>query len=169
MGYDLPAAIGAAFARDGRRVICLAGDGSIQMNIQELQTVAHHQLPVKIFVLSNNGYLSIRTTQANFFGRMTGESTSSGVSFPDMVRIAEAYGIPSMRLNRVSQFAEVVRRMDAPGPLLVEVMLDAAQEFEPRVRSKRLDDGTIVSPPLEDMYPFLSPEEMAQNRFPEDE
>lgn len=169
MGYDLPAAMGAAFAREGRRVICFAGDGSIQMNLQELQTVAHHRLPVKVFVLNNNGYLSIRTTQANFFGRMTGESKASGVSFPDMVRIAEAYGVPAIRMDRACQMEEVARRMSEPGPLLVEVMLDEAQEFEPRIRSKRLEDGTIVSPPLEDMYPFLSPEELAENKFPEDE
>jgi acetolactate synthase-1/2/3 large subunit len=169
MGYDLPAAIGAAFARDGDRVICLAGDGSIQMNLQELQTVVHHRLPVKILVLNNNGYLSIRATQSNFFGRLTGEGPGTGVSFPDMVRIAEAYGIPSMRVDRACQIDELAKRMNEPGPLLVDVILDPAQEFEPRVRSKRLQDGTIASPPLEDMYPFLSPEELAGNRYPEEE
>ena len=89
MGYDLPASIGAAVARGGRRVICLAGDGSLQLNIQELQTVAHHRLPIKFFVLNNGGYLSIRSTQKNFFGRMMGESPSSGVSFPDFVKVGE--------------------------------------------------------------------------------
>jgi acetolactate synthase-1/2/3 large subunit len=167
MGYDLPAAIGAAFAH-GKRVICLAGDGSIQMNIQELQTVVQHQLPVKIFVLDNNGYLSIRSTQNNFFGRLVGESAQSGVSFPDMMRIADAYGIRSLRLESVSQMPDVRKAMEADGPLLVSVTLDAAQGFEPRIRSRQLEDGTIVTPALDDMYPFLSQEELASNRYPED-
>ena len=169
MGYDLPAAIGAAFARRGARVICLAGDGSIQMNIQELQTVVHHQLPVKIFVLNNSGYLSIRQTQTNFFGHRVGESAASGVSFPDMVRVAQAYGIPAMRLERASEMDKIWERMAAPGPLLVDVVLDPAQEFEPRIRSRKLDDGTILTPALEDMFPFLSPEELAQNRYKDNE
>ena len=97
MGYDLPAAIGAAFASPGARIICVAGDGSIQMNIQELQTIVHHQLPIKVFVLNNSGYLSMRMTQSAFFGRLTGESASSGISFPNMVKLACAYGIPSAR------------------------------------------------------------------------
>ncbi|HLJ88361.1 MAG TPA: thiamine pyrophosphate-binding protein [Candidatus Angelobacter sp.] len=163
MGYDLPAAIGAAFARDGRRVICLAGDGSIQLNIQELQTVAHHRLPLKIFVLNNRGYLSIRSTQANFFGRMIGESPESGVSFPDMGRIAAAYGIQSLHVDRVGQMDELRRRMESSGPLLIDVVLDPAQGFEPRIKSRQRADGTIESPALEDMYPFLEPEELAAN------
>jgi acetolactate synthase-1/2/3 large subunit len=163
MGYDLPAAIGAAVARGGPRVVCLAGDGSLQLNIQELQTVAHHRLPVKIVVLNNGGYLSIRSTQKNFFGRVMGESPASGVSFPNFVKVGEAYGIPSVRVELASEMETVQAALDAPGPALIEVMLDPQQEFEPRSRSKVLPDGTIVSPPLEDMYPFLSPEELAEN------
>jgi len=157
MGYDLPAAIGAAVARGGKRVICLAGDGSLQMNIQELQTVVHHQLPIKIFVLNNSGYLSIRSTQKNFFGRMTGESAASGVSFPDFVKVACAYGIPAVRVDRASALPSVREALDQPGPALVDVVLDPEQEFEPRSRAKQLPDGRIISPPLEDMYPFLEP------------
>lgn len=163
MGHDLPAAIGAAFARDGKRVMCLAGDGSIQMNIQELQTVVHHNLPVKIVVLNNNGYLSIRGTQTNFFGRLTGESPASGVSFPDMVKVGTAYGIPSMRVDRDSQMADVERAIAAEGPALIEVMLDPDQDFEPRSKAKQMPDGRIVSPPLEDMYPFLNEDELEDN------
>jgi len=165
MGHDLPASIGAAVARGGKRVICLAGDGSLQLNIQDLQTVKHHQLPIKIFVLNNGGYLSIRSTQKNFFGRLTGESPASGVSFPDYVKVANAYGIPGLRIDRVSDMDKVRAALDSKGPALIEVMLDPRQEFEPRSRSKVLPDGTIVSPPLEDMYPFLSPEEMAENKI----
>lgn len=164
MGYDLPASIGAAFAR-GKRVICLAGDGSIQMNVQELQTVVQNQLPLKIFVLANNGYLSIRSTQSNFFGRLVGESNASGVSFPDMTRIAEAYGIPSFTLSSADQIGTVRELMAHSGPLLTNVVLDPAQGFEPRLRSRQLEDGTIVTPVLEDMFPFLSAEELASNRY----
>jgi acetolactate synthase I/II/III large subunit len=163
MGYALPAAIGSAVARGGGRVVCLEGDGSIQMNLQELQTAAYHRLPVKIFVLNNGGYLSIRTTQRNFFGRFIGESPASGVSFPDFRLLARAHGIPSVRIESAGQFETVRSLLSAPGPALCEVMLDPAQEFEPRVKSRQLPDGTIVSPALEDMYPFLSPEELRAN------
>jgi acetolactate synthase-1/2/3 large subunit len=163
MGYDLPAAIGAAFARPGKRVICLAGDGSIQMNIQELQTVVHHHLPIKIFVLNNSGYLSMRMTQSGFFGRLTGESASSGASLPDMVKVACAYGIPSIRIDRQSQLAQIDLALAADGPALIDVVLDPNQEFEPRSRARQLPDGRIVSPNLEDMYPFLDEIELMDN------
>jgi acetolactate synthase-1/2/3 large subunit len=165
MGWDIPAAIGAAFARGGKRVLCLAGDGSSQMNIQELQTIVHHQLPVKLVILNNNGYLSIRQTQMNFFGTLTGESPASGVSFPDFTKVGCAYGIPSVRVDRFEGLPQIRQALEDPGPALVEVMLDPAQEFEPRVRSKQLPDGRIVSPPLEDMYPFLEPGELAANVY----
>jgi acetolactate synthase-1/2/3 large subunit len=163
MGYDLPAAIGAAFARRGKRVICIAGDGSIQMNIQELQTVVHHHLPLKIFVMNNSGYLSMRMTQSGFFGRLTGESASSGVSLPDMVKVACAYGIPSLRIDRQSQFSQIDRALAADGPALIDVVLDPTQEFEPRSKARQLSDGRIVSPNLEDMYPFLDETELMDN------
>lgn len=163
MGHDLPAAIGAAFARGGKRVICLAGDGSIQFNIQELQTLVHYELPVKIFVLNNDGYLSIRTTQSTFFKNMVGESPASGVSFPDVVRVACAYKVPAMRIETSDQFGRITQILDSPGPALCEVMLDPVQEFEPRLKSRQLPNGTIVSPALEDMYPFLDPEELRAN------
>jgi acetolactate synthase-1/2/3 large subunit len=164
MGHDLPAAIGAAVARGGKRVICLAGDGSLQLNIQDLQTVVHHQLPIKLIVLNNGGYLSIRSTQKNFFGRVMGESAKSGVSFPDFVKVGAAYGIPSVRVDRLDQMEIVQEVLDHSGPSLIDILLDPEQEFEPRSRSKVLPDGTIVSPALEDMYPFLSAEELATNR-----
>jgi acetolactate synthase-1/2/3 large subunit len=163
MGYDLPAAVGAAVAREGKRVVCLAGDGSIQFNVQELQTIAHHRLPIKIFVLNNGGYLSIRQTQSNFFGNLVGESPSSGVSFPDMVKLACAYGLPATSIETAGDFSRIAAVLDAPGPTLCEVRLDPAQEFEPRLKSRQLPDGKLVSPNLEDMYPFLDPAELASN------
>ena len=167
MGYDLPAAIGAAVAREGGRVICLAGDGSLQMNVQELQTLVHHHLPVKLFVLNNGGYLSIRATQTGFFGRLVGESAASGVSFPSAVKLGAAYGIPSMEAKTAADLDSVWPELDRPGPSIIEVHLDPKQEFEPRIRSRQLPDGKIVSPNLEDMYPFLSPEELASNMITE--
>lgn len=164
MGYDLPAALGAAFAApEGAQVICLAGDGSLQMNVQELQTLAHYQPRLKVLVLNNNGYLSIRSSQANFFKRRVGEGPANGVSFPDYCKLAQAYGLPAQRLQ-TQDFAERLRSFLAqPGPGLCDVMLDETQPFEPRMSSRQLDDGRIVTPPLEDMYPFLPREELADN------
>lgn len=167
MGYDLPAAIGAAIAH-GKRVVCLAGDGSINLNIQELQTIVHHRLPVKIFVFNNGGYLSIRSTQSNFFGRLVGEGPASGVSFPDMVKVAEAYGVSASRMAQTTQFAAIREVLDSPGPALCDVRLDPSQEFEPRLKSRRLADGSIATPALEDMYPFLEPDELNANLLVEE-
>jgi acetolactate synthase-1/2/3 large subunit len=164
MGYDLPAAIGAAFANKGQRVICMAGDGSVQLNIQELQTIVHHNLPIKIFVMNNGGYLSIRTTQQSFFaGNFVGEGPRSGVSFPDIVRLAQAYGIPATRIDAVDCRESIAQILAAPGPHLCDVVLDPDQGFEPRLSSRVLPDGKMVSSPLEDLYPFLDREELARN------
>ncbi len=163
MGWDLPAAVGAAVAQDGKRVVCLAGDGSLQMNVQEMQTAAHHQLPIKLFVLNNHGYLSIRVTQESFFGRFVGESEASGMSTPDFVQVAGAYGWTAYRLDGEHGDETIRRTLETPGPVLCEVAVDPRQEFEPRSRSKQLPDGRIISPPLEDMYPFLDREELVDN------
>jgi acetolactate synthase-1/2/3 large subunit len=169
MGYDLPAAIGVAVA-SGRRTICLAGDGSLQMNVQELATVVGNKLPVKIFVLNNNGYLSIRQTQTGFFqGRKIGESKETGVTIPCMFKVGQAYGLPAFRVATVDDLEMVRRELDTPGPALFDVQLDPAQEFEPRLRSKIAADGKITTPNLEDMYPFLSPEELAENMLVREE
>lgn len=165
MGYDLPGSIGAAVALEGRqRVIAFAGDGSIQMNLQELQTLAHHQFPVKLFILNNGGYLSIRSTQMNYFkGHLVGEGPSSGVSFPDFSRLAAAYGLPYQRIDQVDYLPAVRKALETPGPFVCEVMLDPEQGFEPKLSSKTLPDGRMVSAPLEDLYPFLDREEMLGN------
>ena len=168
MGHDLPALIGAAIGRGGKRVICLAGDGSMQLNVQELQTIVHYQLPVKIFVFENGGYLSIRQTQSNFFGHLVGESPRSGVSFPDMAKVAVAFGLPAVEMESARDLAGIAALLDAPGPSLAVIHLDPAQEFEPRLKSRQLPDGTLVSPSLEDMYPFLDPEELESNLLVEE-
>jgi acetolactate synthase-1/2/3 large subunit len=168
MGYDLPAAIGVAAAKNGR-TICLAGDGSLQMNVQELQTLVGYQLPVKLFVLNNNGYLSIRQTQTGFFqGRKIGESSESGVTFPNMKRVAEAYGIPAFSIDKIDDLEILKVELDKPGPALFDVSLDPSQGFEPRLRSRILPDGKILTPNLEDMFPFLDPEELASNMLVEE-
>src|SRR5579864_9174037 len=168
MGYDLPASIGVAVAKGGRTV-CIAGDGSLQMNVQELQTLVGYRLPIKLFVLNNGGYLSIRQTQTGFFqGRKIGESAESGVTFPNMKRVGEAYGIPSFAIENVEHLEIVRRELDTDGPALFDVSLDPAQEFEPRLRSRILPDGKILTPNLEDMYPFLTPEELASNMLVEE-
>ncbi len=167
MGYDLPAAVGAAIGAAatgrGERVICLAGDGSIQLNIQELATIAGRQLPIKIFVLNNGGYLSIRTSQTNFFGRLLGESPQSGVYFPDIMKIGRAYGLPVERLDADDFTVKMEKILSSDGPALCEVMLDPNQAFEPRLSSRQLPDGRIVTAPLEDMYPFLEHNEFLDN------
>ena len=165
MGYDLPAAIGACFAAKGRDVVCLAGDGSLQMNIQELQAVAHHHLPIKIFVLSNNGYISIRLSQeANFSGHLVGCDNSCGVSFPDITKIASAYGLASVVIDSHDQLDEKIAQVLAtPGPVVCDIRLQHDHSFEPKTSSEKKPDGRMVSKPLEDMFPFLDREEFRSN------
>ena len=173
MGYDLPAAIGACMAsRDPEYqeepsaredIILLTGDGSIQMNLQELQTIIHHRMPIKIFLINNGGYHSIRQTQKNFFGEPLvgiGED-SHDLSFPDMEKLAAAYGYPYVRACCNRELGEAVEKTLAlEGPAICEVFVTRDQNFEPKSSAKRLPDGTMVSPPLEDLSPFLPEEEM---------
>lgn len=166
MGYDLPAAIGAAIARpDLDRVICLAGDGSIMMNLQELQTIVGLKLPIKIFILNNSGYHSIRQTQSNFFkGRIVGCGTDSGLSFPDFAKVANAFDISFERCRRHDDLPEAISRTLAhDGCAMCELVLDLEQQFAPKLSSRKLEDGTMVTSSLEDMAPFLSREELAAN------
>ena len=165
MGYDLPAAIGACIGSNNRKTICIAGDGSLQMNIQELQTVAHRGLPIKIFVLNNGGYISIKQTQKNFFGLpYIGCDDSSGVSFPDLSKIAGAYGIGYMRIDSHDRIEKNIQSvLGDDGPCLCEVLLERDYIFSPKLSSEKKPDGRIISKPLEDMYPFLDRKEFAEN------
>ena len=166
MGYDLPAAIGAAEALpQKKRIICLAGDGSIMMNLQELQIISGRRLPVKIFILNNTGYHSIRQTQGNFFpDNIVGCGTDSGLSFPDFDKVAAAFGLPFARCSSHGELDDSIRRtLDSEGPAVCEIMLDLSQPFAPKLSSRKLDDGRMVTTPLEDMAPFLSREELAGN------
>ena len=163
MGYDLPAAIGASIADPSKRIICFAGDGSILMNLQELQTIKHNNLNIKIVVLDNNGYLSIKSTQQNFFGLAIGSAPDNGVSFPDMEKVGNSFKIPSYTLDKFDFKEELSNLIDLDGPILINVKLDPLQMFEPKLSSKKLPDGKMVSAPLEDMFPFLSENELASN------
>lgn len=165
MGYDLPFAIGACIANDKKNTICLAGDGSIMMNLQELQTIKHHNLPIKIFVYNNSGYTSIKQTQQNFFdGRLTGSDLQSGVSVPDFVKIALAFGIKSVRLEKNSQLQNIVEDvLNSNEPVICEIILNSDYKFSPKLSSKVLEDGTMVSSSLEDMFPFLDKDEFEEN------
>lgn len=166
MGYDLPAAIGAAEALpEKKRIICIAGDGSIMMNLQELQVIAGRKLPVKIFILNNSGYHSIRQTQGNFFpDNIVGCGTDSGLSFPDFSKVAAAFGLSFERCSCHAELDVSIRKtLEHEGPAVCEVMLDLAQSFAPKLSSRKLEDGSMVTSPLEDMAPFLSRKELAEN------
>lgn len=167
MGYDLPAAIGACFANNKKNTVCLAGDGSIMMNLQELQTMIHYNLPIKLFILNNNGYISIQQTQKNFFeGRMTACTTESGVSIPDFIKLGNAFGIKSVKIASKENLDEQIEEvLQTEGPILCEVMLSPGYIFAPKLSAKKLDDGTMISPSLEDMFPFLDRDEFNKIKY----
>ena len=165
MGYDLPAAIGACFANGKKDTICVTGEGSLQMNIQEFQTIIHNKLPIKIFVLNNAGYISIRNTQNNFFkGHKVGSDKDSGVSFPNIVKLAEVYGFEACRIeNQLNLKGELEKILSKPCAVVCEIMLSPTEKMEPKLSSKIKPDGKMVSKPLEDMFPFLPREEFYKN------
>jgi acetolactate synthase-1/2/3 large subunit len=165
MGYDLPAAIGACIANGKKEVICVTGEGSLQMNIQELQTIIHNKLPIKLFVLNNGGYISIRNTQNGFFkGHKVGADTESGVSFPDTIKLATAYGFKTARIeNQQSLKTKLQSVLTMEGAVVCEVILSPNEKMEPKLSSEVKPDGRIISKPLEDMYPFLNRDEFEKN------
>lgn len=166
MGYDLPAAIGVYMADKSQDIILLTGDGSIQMNLQELQTIIHHKMPIKIFLINNGGYHSIRQTQKNFFGEpLVGIGVDSGdLSFPSMEKLAWAYGYPYISARHNGELKRAIEEtLTVQGPAICEVFVTTDQNFEPKSSAKRLEDGSLVSSPLEDLSPFLPEEEMNRN------
>ena len=167
MGYGFPAAVGVAVSDNSRRTVCIDGDGSVMMNIQELATVAHNRLNVKLFILNNNGYLSIRQTQRNLFQPpFIGIDSESGVGFPDFGKLANAFRVQYFRLEREDTVIKTVEQvLSSDGPCICEVVLDPEQNFEPKSSSRVLPDGKIVSPSLHDMAPFLSRKEFEKVRY----
>lgn len=161
MGYGLPAAVGAAQADPGRNAICIVGDGSLQMNLQELQTMVHYQLPLKLFVINNQGYLLIRHTQANYQEkRLVGEGPQSGVTCPDLGKLSMAYGLPYAKVSKVSELDHAIKKaLSSKGPYVCEVMSPVWQAILPRVASEKTAEGKMVSKPYADLFPFLAREE----------
>lgn len=157
MGYGLPGAIGASFATNRGEVICLNCDGGMMLNLQELQTVVHHQLPIKLFIFNNDGYLMIKHTQkALFSGRYAGTDTQSGVTCPNFSALAHAFGLPAFTIKTWHDFDEVIPQvLSATGPVICEVFTHPEQLFLPKLSLALQKDGSIISPPLEDLSPIL--------------
>lgn len=166
MGYGLPAAIGVAFAvNKKKRIICFEGDGSLQLNIHELQVMKHHNLPIKLFIYSNDGYLSIRNTQNNLFaGKHVASDSKSGVSAPDFVKIAKAYGFKAIRINNHAEMEVKIKRvLKESGPIVCDINSARELMLSPKLITKKRPDGQFESPPLEDMGPFLPRDEFEKN------
>ena len=164
MGYGLPAAIGACIALDRRETICVEGDGGIQMNIQELATVERLKLPIKLFVLCNDGYSSIRTSQLRWFNRVMAADERTGMKLPDLSKVASAYGLPVHRISDQSRLRQEVRQvLDMSGPVVCEVCCLLEEPRMPSTASAQRKDGSLYSKPLEDLWPFLSRKEFLAN------
>ncbi|MBI3316260.1 MAG: thiamine pyrophosphate-binding protein [Candidatus Omnitrophica bacterium] len=164
MGTGLPESIGACLANSKKRTICLCGDGSAQLNIQELQTIVHHKLPIKIFIFNNDGYLSIRHTQRDFLGgRYTGSEKHGGVSLPNILKVAKAYGLRTERVSHSKELVRKIRRVLAqPGPVLCDIIMPRDGEVVPRIGFDKKPDGTYMARPFEDMAPYLNRKEFAE-------
>ena len=164
MGWGLPAAVGAAIASKGR-VICIAGDGGLQMTVQEMATVMHHQLPIKLFVFNNDGYTTLKQTyEFGFKGRLMGVNKESGISFPDFCTLAKSYKIESLRIyghNKLEDYVNKFIKKDGPG--LLELMVDPDQRQMPMAINRRNEDGSFNPTSIEDAWPYLDPEEVKQN------
>ncbi|MFC1566319.1 thiamine pyrophosphate-binding protein [bacterium] len=165
MGYDLPSAIGAYFADKTKHIVCIAGDGSIMMNLQELATIAYYKIPMKIFILNNNGYISIRQTQENFFDkRFVACDDKSGVGFPNFEKIAKSFDLQYKMIENNDQICNNINFIfDSKQAIVCEVMLQKDYKFSPKLSSERLPDGKMISKPLEDMWPFLDRKEFEKN------
>lgn len=164
MGYGLPAAIGGCIGSGGRRTISVDGDGGFMLNIQELEVAKRLYLPIKFFVLNNNGYASIRASQSGYFKETIGCDASSGMTLPDIGKLAQAFGIQSFHINDQSELRASIRAvLDSNGPAICEVMVQPDQAIGPRITSKLGNNGAMVSSPLEDLFPFLGREEFRSN------
>ena len=167
MGYGLPASIGACIANKRKEIICLEGDGSIMMNLQELQTIVTNNLPIKIILINNQGYHSIRQSQNNYFKnkkKIGIGPQSNDLSFPDYSKIAKAFNIPYLSIKNNKQLTKTIDKFIKYNSYIIcEIFVSIDQEFEPKNNSKKLKDGTIITPPLQDLYPFLSKKELEEN------
>jgi acetolactate synthase-1/2/3 large subunit len=169
MGYGIPSSIGACLASGRRRTICVDGDGGFMFNIQDLETISRLRLPITFFILNNDGYSSIRASQTNYFGRpLIGADAETGLTVPDLSRVAEAFGIRSAVIHDQSNLVSDVRRvLEMPGPVVCDVRVIPDESREPRLSSAQRPDGTFVSKPLEDLWPFLDRDEFLANMLVE--
>ena len=165
MGFALPQAIGACYAFEKKkRIICVDGDGGIQFNVQELATIAAYKLPITIFVMSNAGYASIRASQKRYFGQMIGADAQSGLHLPDIEKVSQAYGIPTSTVTRPAELKEVIQSaLKHQGPFLCNIEINPSELRAPCLSSRQLADGSMVSTPLEDLWPFLDRKEFLEN------
>jgi acetolactate synthase-1/2/3 large subunit len=166
MGFEVPSAIGMCIANGGKDVVCIAGDGGIQLNIQELAVIAARELPIKIFIINNNGYASIRNMQKNHFGRYVGCDNESGLHLPDLEKLAAAYGLKYAKISEVSELNMTVSGvLNNTSAVICEVCVSGDCLVMPRTATQVLPDGTMRSSPLENQYPFLSEEESEANKL----
>ena len=157
MGFALPAAIGAHFADPSKQLVCLNTDGAIMFNLQELQVVVEHKIAMKLFIFNNSGYSMIRISQENLFeGRLEGSTVDSGVSFPNFEEIAKAFGFKHVKISNKDDLKLIDKSLASPHAELIEVMMDPEQKYFPRLATNKLPDGTLVSPPIEDLDPKIS-------------
>ena len=160
MGYGLPAAIGACLAGGRCPTVCVDGDGGLQLNVQEFETVRRLDLPIKFFILSNEGYSSIRTSQNRWFGRLSGADASSGMTLPDLTKVASAYGLKTARIaDQRDLRADIRAVLEMSGPAVCEVVTIPDEQRIPSMSSAQRDDGSLYSKPIEDLWPFLDRQE----------
>ena len=165
MGWGLPAAIGASFASKNKKVICLTGEGGLQMNIQEFATIMHHKLPIKTFIYNNGGYLTIKQTQQlGFKSRIMGSTNETGLSFPNYKKIAQSHKIEYVKIrNNLNLKQKLKKILNNSRPVICELFMDNEQEQMPKAINKRLPNGKSVATKFEDMYPFLPFDEVKKN------
>ena len=160
MGFGLPGSIGACFANNKKKTICISGDGGIMFNIQELQTIFHHKLPIKIFILCNNGYLTMKLMQSKNFKKFVGSNPSSGISCPNFENVAKSFKIPSITIkNNNNLKRKIINFLKRKGPGICQIIMEENQELIPRVQTKMRMDGTFIPTPIDDMYPYLDKKE----------
>jgi acetolactate synthase-1/2/3 large subunit len=164
MGFGLPAAIGACLAADSRRTICVDGDGGFQLNIQELETLRRLNLPIKFFILNNDGYASIRAMQTRYFGQRMGSDATSGMTLPNIIKVASAYNLTTYQIvDQTDLRAQVKKVIDLPGPVICDVLMNPDEPRAPSLSSMQNAKGVMVSKPLEDLWPFLERDEFISN------
>ena len=161
MGYGLPAAIGACLANDSKPMVAVESDGSLQLNLQELATLAAQHLPISLIIMNNGGYASIRNTQRNYFaGRYIGTGPESGLMLPDLEKIAATYGLPFARISDAAELPRLKELLTSPGPRLIDMQLTPEETLAPKVAALPQADGAMLSMPLEDMSPLLPLEQL---------